>query len=302
MPQPVLFHDTAGELVEHVLDLPWTEDPVELRSNSCAECGYEGTGIARVALKQEKSARPLDVRLVRLYQMRLAYAHFIQCGIGQRDLERLVASLTEELGAMHHDTLLALARLCLVLLVQRKFEDAMYASRALYDAAMANGSRGLIRLGRDVLASVSVTMFRETKKVPPAEVLLEARLVVDAPTAAPAMRLMVGLLYGQRRFYEAAYYAAKSFRRTVAALDGAVLLRVNGRIGPGATCAACGARDPKPKRCAGCRTARYCDPACQRAHRADHRASCSARGPKVVTAPRAVMDTEGALRTWLALT
>jgi hypothetical protein len=81
-----------------------------------------------------------------------------------------------------------------------------------------------------------------------------------------------------------------------------VLLKINGRIGPGATCAACGARDPKPKRCAGCRAARYCGPACQRAHRAAHRASCSACATKVVTAPRAVMDTEDALRIWLALT
>jgi hypothetical protein len=227
----------------------------------------------------------------------------------QRDLERCIVSMTETLGAKHPLPLLARSRLFLVLLVQGKFDDATALARALYDTAMAEGPHQFIRLTRNVLASVSVTKLRETKRIPHAEILLEARLAIAAPTSAPTMRLMVGLLYGQRRFYEAAYYAATSFRLTVAALgpnhddtvlDGAVLRKINGRIGPGATCAACGARDPKPKRCAGCRDARYCDSACQRAHRAVHRASCSAY-PKIRTAPRAVMDTDDALRIWLTL-
>jgi hypothetical protein len=282
---------------------------------ACAECGQEYTGaacteIARVALERATLARPLDVQAVLLCQMRLAYAQYMLSGTdaAQRDLERCIVSITETLGAMHPLTLLARSRLCLVLLYHGKFEYARSMARALYDTATAKGPRELIRLARNVLASVSVTTLRETKKIPPAEVLLEEQLVAT-PTSAPTLRLIVGLLYGQRRFYEAADYAERSFKLTVAAfgpnhkdtlLDAAVVRKVNGRIGRDAMCAACGARDPKPKRCAGCRDARYCGHACQRAHRADHRASCSAY-PKIRTAPRAVMDTDDATRIWLTL-
>jgi len=269
------------------------------------------TEIARAALERAKRARPLDIEAVLLCQMRLAYAHgMLGDTDAQRDLERCIVSMTETLGAKHPLPLLARSRLCLVLLVQGKFDDATALARALYDTAMAEGPHQFIRLTRNVLASVSVTKLRETKKIPHAEVLLEARLAIAAPTSAPTMRRMVGLLYGQRRFYEAADFAERSFKLTVAALgpthkdtllDAAVVRKVNGRIGPRAVCAACGARDPKPKRCAGCRDARYCGSACQRAHRADHRASCSAY-PKIRTAPRAVLDTDDALRIWLTLT
>ena len=58
-------------------------------------------------------------------------------------------------------------------------------------------------------------------------------------------------------------------------LDARMVRKIKSRIGTGdARCAACGARDPKPKLCAGCRDERYCGPACQRAHRAEHKASC----------------------------
>ncbi len=232
---------------------------------ACSECGQEYTGtvcteIARVALERAKCARPLDVTAVLICQLNLAYT---QCMLGgtactqldlerhtaQRDLERCIVSMTETLGAKHPLPLLARSRLCLVLLVQGKFDDATALARALYDTAMVEGPHQFIRLTRNVLASVSVTKLRETKKIPHAEILLEAQFVA-APTSAPTMRRMVGLLYGQRRFYEAADFAERSFKLTVAALgpnhkdtllDAAVVRKVNGRIGRDATAAAAAA-------------------------------------------------------------
>ena len=86
-------------------------------------------------------------------------------------------------------------------------------------------------------------------------------------------------------FFEAAGYAVRSLKLNTAefgvdhedtVLDAKILCKIRRRIGGGdARCAACGVREPKPKRCGGCRDARYCGVMCQRVHRADHRASCT---------------------------
>jgi hypothetical protein len=256
------------------------------RWNACAECGQEYTGamckeIARVALKRAKNARPVATDAVLFAKMCLAYAHGLlgDTTTAARDLARCLVSMTELLGSRHHLTLNACSRLCETLLIERRLDEAETRARALYLVCVDDGSCELIHLARSTLARV----LRGTgvpNKLAEAETLLRA----CHPTSS-TMRCMVGLLYGQRRFFEAAEFAVRSLNLNAAEfgpthedteLDARMLRKIRSRIGTGdARCAACGARDPKPKQCAGCRSARYCDPACQRAHRAEHRTSCS---------------------------
>ncbi len=113
----------------------------------------------------------------------------------------------------------ASSRLCEILLVQRKLEAAEVKSRELYEACLEEGSYDLIHLARSTLA-----------------------------------RNEVGLLYGQRRFFEAAEYAVRSLELNTAefgvdhedtVLDAKILCKIRRRCGD-ARCAACGAREPKP--------------------------------------------------------
>lgn len=255
------------------------------RWNACTECGQEYTGamckeIARVALKRAKNARPVVAESVLFAKMCLAYAHGLlgDTETAARDLARCLSSMTEHLGSRHHLTLNACSRLCETLLVERRLDEAETRARALHLACVEDGSCELIHLSRSTLARV----LRGTgvpNKLAEAETLLRA----CHPTSS-TMRCMVGLLYGQRRFFEAAEYAIRSLNLNSAELgpnhedtelDARMVRKIKSRIGTGdARCAACGARDPKPKQCAGCRDSRYCGSDCQRAHRADHRASC----------------------------
>ena len=245
---------------------------------ACAACGQEYTGamckeLARVSLKRAKTARPVVTEEVLFAKMYHAYAAAMvgETRVAELGLSRCLASMREKLGPTHHLTLQTAGHLCEVLLGERRLEEAETRSRELYRACVACGTH--VDFARSTLARV----LRETSKLVEAETLLRA----CAPTCS-TMRSMVILLYRQRRFFEAADYAARSLAMNSAAygpthdettLDLRTLRKIERRIGTGdARCAECGLREPKPKRCACCLVVRYCGAKCQRAHRAKHKA------------------------------
>ena len=244
---------------------------------ACAACGQEYTGamckeLARVSLKRAKSARPVVTEDVMFAKMYHAYASAIvgETELAERGLSRCLASMREKLGKTHHLTLQTTGHLCEVLLGERRLEEAEARSRELYRACVECGTH--VEFARSTLARV----LRETSKLGEAETLLRA----CAPSCS-TMRSMVILLYRQRRFFEAAEYAARSLAMNVeaygpshdeTALDARIVRKIERRVGTGdARCAECGLREPKPKRCACCLVTRYCGAKCQRAHRAKHK-------------------------------
>jgi hypothetical protein len=244
---------------------------------ACAACGQEYTGamckeLARVSLKRAKVARPVvpeDVLFAKMYH---AYASAIlgETDMAERGLSRCLVTMRERLGATHHLTLQTTGHLCEVLLGERRLEEAEARSRELYRACVACGTH--VEFARSTLARV----LRETSKLDEAEKLLRA-----CGPSPSTMRSMVILLYRQRRFFEAAEYAARSLAMNTeaygpdhdeTALDARIARKIERRIGTGdARCAECGVHEPKPKLCACCLVTRYCGTKCQRAHRAKHK-------------------------------